>query len=79
VKPSALSGCERRRRSNDALGTCRSYAARLSAAGFVTNGAGGQSILREFWRVHLNIVDFDGPETSRNSRQIRWICDFLMA
>jgi len=29
--------------------------------------------------LHLDIVDFDGPETSRNAREIRWICDFLMA
>jgi hypothetical protein len=79
MKPSALSGCERRRRCNDALGTRRSYTARLSAAGFVTAGAGGQSSLRKFWLLHLNIIDFDGPETRRNPREIRWICDFLMA
>jgi hypothetical protein len=53
--------------------------ARLSTAGFVTVGARGQSSLREIWRVHLNIVNFDGPQTSRNARHIRWICDFLMA
>jgi len=78
MKSGALSWFECRRWRDDTYGTGRPKTASFSAAHFVSVRARTQRRLRQLGFVHLNIVNLDGPQASRNSSQIRRIRDLLV-